>query len=149
MAYNYFPQYYNSPYLQPPVMPGQAQQAPQVAPQAQNPARNSDFVLVRSEDEARNYPVAFGNTVTFKNENEPYMYTKTMGMSQLDRPVFERYKLVKETAQDAPQAAPETKNDNGVAERLQGEIDALWREIDALKKKGQTNTKKVLDEEGA
>ena len=149
MAYNYFPQYYNSPYLQPPVMPGQTQQAPQVATQAQTPTRNSDFVLVRSEDEARNYPVAFGNTVTFKHENEPYMYTKTMGLSQLDRPVFERYKLVKETPQDAPQTTPETKNDNGIAERLQGEIDALWREIDILKKKGQNNTKKVLDAEGA
>jgi len=149
MAYNYFPQYYNSPYLQPPVMPGQAQQAPQVTPQAQNPARNSDFVLVRSEDEARNYPVAFGNTVTFKHENEPYMYTKTMGMSQLDRPVFERYKLVKETAQDAPQTHEKEQGDKVVMEKLQGEIDALWREIDALKKKGQSNARKALDEEGA
>lgn len=34
--------------------------------------------------------------MTFKDENQPYIYTKTMGFSQLDRPVFEKYKLIKE-----------------------------------------------------
>lgn len=74
-----------------------APQMPQMPPMPQIQQQNntrSDFVVVRSEEEARNYPVAFGNTVTFKHESEPYMYTKTMGVSQLDRPVFERYKLI-------------------------------------------------------
>ena len=48
MAYNYFPNYYNSPYLQMPVAQTQA-----TNPVTQTPVRNSDFVLVRSEDEAR------------------------------------------------------------------------------------------------
>lgn len=135
MAYNYFPQYYNSPFLQ---MPGQVQ-APAPAQQQAPAVRNSDFVLVMSEEEARNYPVAYGNTVTFKNENMPYMYTKTMGNSQLDRPVFEKYKLVKETAQETTQDAQEKKHDNGVMEKLQSEIGAIWKEIEALKKTALCN----------
>lgn len=147
MAYNYFPNYYNSPYLQMPSVPNMQTPTPAPAAAPQQGVRNSDFVLVQSEDEARSYPVAFGNTVTFKNENMPYMYTKTMGMSQLDRPVFEKYKLVKETAVDAPESAKTAKDDNGVMEKLRGEIEAIWSEINALKKK--SNVKKVLDDESA
>ena len=57
---------------------------------------NGGFVSVASEEDARRYPVAPGNSVTFKNENAPYVYTKTMGFSQLDRPLFEKFRLVKE-----------------------------------------------------
>ena len=57
---------------------------------------SNDFILVKSEEEARKYPVAPGNCVTFKDENAPYIYTKTMGFSQFDKPKFERIKLVKE-----------------------------------------------------
>ena len=62
MAYNY------NPYFS--YQPQQMQQMPQI----QGTQLRSDFILVRSEDEARNYPVAFGNTVTFKNESEPYLF---------------------------------------------------------------------------
>lgn len=112
-----------------PQMP-QMQPMPQI--QQQNNTR-SDFVVVRSEEEARNFPVAFGNTVTFKHESEPYMYTKTMGVSQLDRPVFERYKLIKEQVSEKP-IEPKTE-DSGSIEKLQNEINALWKEIEFLKKK--------------
>lgn len=111
--------------------------------QQQNSTR-SDFVLVRSEDEARNFPVAFGNTVTFKNESEPYMYTKTMGMSQLDRPVFEKYKLIKEQAQE--QKAPvQPEQDPAQLNKLKEEIKAIWKELDLLKKKN--SPKKAAEEE--
>lgn len=113
-------------------MPQMPQMPPMPQVQQQNNTR-SDFVVVRSEEEARNYPVAFGNTVTFKHESEPYMYTKTMGVSQLDRPVFERYKLIKEQVSDKP---IESKNeDSGFVEKMQNEINALWKEIELLKKK--------------
>lgn len=134
MAYNYFPGYYQPNYMQQ-MQPSFS--APQPAQQ-----KSSDFVIVRSEEEARNYPVAFGNTVTFKDENTAYMYTKTMGMSQLDRPIFEKYKLVKETDANGPQTACTEKDDNSIIEKLQSEIGALWREIEALKNK-------LTDEEGA
>lgn len=119
-----------------PYYPYFSQNAPQMPQMPQIQQQNntrSDFVVVRSEEEARNYPVAFGNTVTFKHESEPYMYTKTMGVSQLDRPVFERYKLIKEQVSDKP-IEPKTE-DSGSIEKMQNEINAIWKEIDALKKK--------------
>lgn len=124
MPYPYYPNYFqpqSNQMPQMPQMPNQAQQG------------RSDFVVVRSEEEARNFPVAFGNTVTFKHESEPYMYTKTMGVSQLDRPIFERYKLVKEQIPEKPMEPK--MNDSGSIEKMQNEIKALWKEIDSLKKK--------------
>lgn len=111
-------------------------QLPQMQPFQQQSNTRSDFVVVRSEEEARNFPVAFGNTVTFKNESEPYMYTKTMGMSQLDRPVFEKYKLIKEQAQETK--AP-VKNDlEQIVARIQEENKTIWKEIELLKKARST-----------
>ena len=86
---NYFPQTY-SPYNQ----YNQFQNPMQ--PQNQSNIQSGNLISVHNEEEAKMYPVAPGNSVTFKDENQPYIYTKTMGFSQLDRPVFERYKLIKE-----------------------------------------------------
>ena len=58
--------------------------------------QNGGFVVVKDVNEALNYPVAPGNSVTFKNESQPYIYTKTLGFSQLDQPIFEIFRLVKE-----------------------------------------------------
>ena len=118
------PNYYN-PYFQQPQMNYQPQQ-PQI--------QNNGFISVPSEEVARNYPVAPGNSVTFKNENAPYVYTKTMGFSQLDRPSFEKYKLVKEDVEDIPE------NSNSIDElrekigELNVELDELRGELDAIKK---------------
>lgn len=73
----------------------------------QQPVQQASNVLVsvRNQQEAMNYPVAPGNSVIFKDEGAPYIYTKTMGFSQLDKPIFEKYKLVKEDAPEEP-AAP-------------------------------------------
>lgn len=96
MAYNFYPQYFQNP---------QMQNVPQMQNPQQNPQpQNAGFVSVRSEAEARSYPVAYGNSVTFKDETAPYIYTKTMGFSQLDRPTFEKFKLIKE---DAPVEQPD------------------------------------------
>lgn len=110
MAYNY----YQNPY---------GYQAPQQQIQVQN----SGFVSVRNEQEARNYPVAPGNSVTFKDETAPYIYTKTMGFSQLDRPNFEKYKLLKEEVQEE---LPNTD----IVQKFENEIKNLWTEINTLKK---------------
>jgi hypothetical protein len=96
--------------------------------------QNGGFVSVRSEMEARNYPVAYGNSITFKDETAPYVYTKTMGFSQLDRPVFEKFKLVREDAQE-PISEPKTAEvDNSAINGLKDEIGQIWKEIEALKK---------------
>lgn len=104
MNYNYFQQ----PMMQQPQMQMQQQMMPQMQQQQampqqmqqpvqqQYPTVQSGFVRVRNENEARMYPVAPGNSVTFIDEVQPYCYTKTVNMGQLDRPIFEKYRLVKE-----------------------------------------------------
>ena len=111
-AYNYYGGNYGNPFMQggyyqtgfpaQPVQQQAVQQAPQMTiPQAvQSPnvpqIQNGGFITVRSEAEARSYPVAPGTSVTFKHETAPYCYTKTMGFNQFEAPRFEKFKLVKE-----------------------------------------------------
>lgn len=117
----------NNPYQQ--MMPPQSVQM-------QQPIQNG-FVNVRNEAEARNYPVALGNSVTFKDETSPYIYTKTMGFSQLDAPKFDKYKLVKESTTE-----PSDLSENGfyddkpildTIDGLKGQIEAIWGEIEGIK----------------
>lgn len=96
------------------------------------------IITVRSIDEARMYPVAPGNSITFRDENAPYIYTKTMGFSQLDRPIFEKYRLMKE--EDAPVASQEAHAQplNGQAKEsipyaLKSDIEALTASYEALR----------------
>lgn len=110
--------------------------------QSQQQIQNGGFVSVHNENEARNYPIAPGNSVTFKDENAPYVYTKTQGFSQLDRPVFEKYRLVKEeeyqpqqVAQNAPTSAEKTEQANNIDYALKSDLRALWGEIEELKKR--------------
>ena len=148
MAYNsyYNPYQVYNPYQQ--YQPG-FQQQNNIQPnfqQSQQPIQqqiqNGGFVSVHNENEARNYPIAPGNSVTFKDENAPYVYTKTQGFSQLDRPVFEKYRLVKEedyqaqqTVQNAPVSSENTQQINNSDYAKKDEITALWSEIEALKSK--------------
>ena len=98
MAFENFQGYgqgYNAynPYMPRAAFMPQVPTMPQGVPQA---IQNNGFVSVRSVQEAFNYPVAPGNSILFKDENAPFIYTKTKGFSQLEEPVFERYRLVKE-----------------------------------------------------
>ena len=109
--------------------------------QSQQQIQNGGFVSVHNENEARNYPIAPGNSVTFKDENAPYVYTKTQGFSQLDRPVFEKYRLVKEeeyqpqqVAQNVPSSAEKTEQASNIDYALKSDLKALWDEIEVLKK---------------
>ena len=118
------PNYYN-PYYQPQQMNYQPQQTQ---------IQNNGFISVPSEEVARNYPVAPGNSVTFKNENAPYVYTKTMGFSQLDRPSFEKYKLVKEDVEEVPEHSNSIDELRERIGELNVELDELRGELDAVKK---------------
>lgn len=117
----------------------------------QQQIQSGGFIPVPSEDVARNYPVAPGNSITFKNENAPYVYTKTMGFSQLDRPIFEKYKLVRE--EDAPESTQtaqidhiDTKAIDTAIDKLNGEIEAIWSEISGIKEQTKKpTTKRVKD----
>ena len=136
MPYPYYQNYgnYNSMYYQP------VQQTAQI--------QNGGFVIAKDINEAMRYPVAPGNSVTFKDENKPYIYTKTLGFSQLDQPIFEVYKLVKEEHAEAPIRQLEEPIgqfltlDEGNA--LKAEIDVLKSEIQFLKDLIADDNKEVV-----
>lgn len=161
MAYPYYNQpyqYYQNPYYQNPYQQQSFQQQPQaqgVQQQAvqqnvqpvQPQIQNGGFISVPNIETARNWPIAPGNSVTFKDESAPYIYTKTMGYNQLDTPRFERFKLVKE--EDAPQMAvnapTSASNDNAVdlsGYALKTELEPLQDEIEGLKKRIEELTEK-------
>lgn len=134
---NYNNGYYNSQYplnyqqnqnqmFNQPYNYNQTQQQ-NIQPSTQINAMSSGFVRVQNENEARLYPVPPGNSVSFLDESQPYIYTKTVDASQLDRPKFEKYRLVKEDA--------ETKSEIGNKDDKQTEIDlspyALAVDVDA------------------
>lgn len=113
--------------------------------------QSAQFVRVRSEHEARMWPVAPGNSVTFIDENAPYCYTKTVDMSQLDRPRFERYRLVKEEPAPEPAQAPVppvgglAMQDHRVEEyALKSELVGLQKQVEKLERR--LNNVKSADE---
>ena len=121
----------------------------------QQQIQNGGFVSVHNENEARNYPIAPGNSVTFKDENAPYVYTKTQGFSQLDRPVFEKYRLVKEeeyqpqqVAQNAPASAEKAEQASNIDYALKSDLKALWDEIEALKKQMPKSKEEIKNKIG-
>lgn len=63
---------------------------------SQSAIQQNGFIPIRNEQEVLNYPVALGNSVSFIHETEPYVYVKTMGLSQFDKPSIVKYKLIKE-----------------------------------------------------
>lgn len=127
MAYNNYFGGYPASYQQ--------YQAPnyQIAAQPQPmQIQNGGFVSVRSAQEAFNYPVALGNSVTFKDETAPLIYVKTRGFSQLEEPIFEQFQLVK--VDNTQKAADQTQSIN-TEYALKSDLSALQDEIDLLKKK--------------
>ena len=115
MTYPMYPNNYNPMYS-----PNFVYQAPATVTQPQSsqqtlstqPIQNGGFLQVRSEDEARNYPVAPGNVVTFKIEGQPIVCEKSQGFSQLEGPRFETYVLTKrEEVQPVIQEPPQPKHE--------------------------------------
>lgn len=130
MAYNnYFPASYQPMYPQgynPYIQQQAAQQSQQI--------QNNGLVNVRSRTEAQNYPVAPGNSVTFKDESGPFVYVKTMGFSQLDRPTFEIFRLVRE--EEAAESTRSDESEKGIDlsdYALKTDLAALREDFDALR----------------
>ena len=149
--YQYYPQQYQQNNQQ---MVGSQMSLPQQQSQF------GGFVSVRNEMEARNYPVAPGNSVMFRDETGPYIYSKSMGYSQLDTPRFDKYRLVKEEDASVSASEPHTDTENNKMNNLptyalKSEFDALQElvstlaeDVDVLKSKRQPAKKKevVADE---
>lgn len=93
--------------------------------------QSSGLVSVRNIDEAMNYPVEPGKSITFKDETAPYIYTKTMGFSQLDRPIFEKYRLIKEeTHEPVLDTDYVSKSDY---DSIKADIEGLKKDLDLVK----------------
>lgn len=143
--YQYYPQQYQQNNQQ---MAGTQMSLPQ--------QQFGGFVSVRNEMEARNYPVAPGNSVMFRDETAPYIYSKSMGYSQLDTPRFDKYRLVKEedvsVSASEPHADSLNDNTNNLPTyALKSEFDALnelvntlVEDVDVLKSKRQPAKKKEV-----
>jgi predicted secreted protein len=147
MPYPFYQNYpnYNQMYLQQQLQSIQQPQQNNQTPQIQN----GGFVMVKDVSEAMNYPVAPGNSVTFKNESQPYIYTKTLGFSQLDQPLFEVFKLVKEEQNFEKE---EIKEEVPIieylsideAEKLKTEIENLKTEIGFLREYIEDDKREVV-----
>lgn len=100
--------------------------------------QNSGFIQVRSEREAYEYPIAPGNSINFKDEYAPYVYVKTLGFNQMERPTFEKYRLVKEdmpsTSQNfAPQAREGENHPATPQYALKSDVDEIRASVEAIK----------------
>ena len=145
MNYPFYQSYpnYNQLYLQ------QQQNNMQPSPQIQN----GGLVIVKDINEARNYPVAPGNSVTFKNESQPFIYTKTLGFSQLDQPIFEVFRLTKEDNKYSETEPQEVNTDIPVieylsideADKIKTEINQLKEEIGFLREYIESDTKEAKE----
>lgn len=76
----------------------------------QQPQQN--LIHVQNEMQAREWSVAPGGSIMFIDDNAPYCYTKSMGFSQLEPPIFKRFRITEESVQVTPQAASATVEDN-------------------------------------
>lgn len=74
--------------------------------------QQSSVIHVQSEAQAREWSVTPGASIMFIDDTAPYCYTKSLGFSQFEPPVFKRFRITEESAQAAPQAASEVVQDN-------------------------------------
>lgn len=130
MQYGYYPNSYYQQY-QPQSMQAQTSQPPVNS--------MGGFIPVQNENEARMYRLAPGMSATFIDENAPYCYTKTEGVSQLDRPIFKRFRLVEETdtPQDAPQGSQTASQNQGIdlsTYATKADMDALAARMSVLER---------------
>lgn len=117
-------------YPQPQVAGVYSQQNNQMATPNQTASQQNNFIPVPSEEVARNYPIAPGNSVSFKDEKEPYIYVKSMGYSPLDTPTFEKFRLVREETVEEQQNSQSVDLSEYV---LKSELNALKKEIKELR----------------
>lgn len=123
-------QTYQQPMPQPPQQTSQQTYQQSLQQAQQNlPIQNGGFALVPNEQVARDYLLAPGTFMTFKNEHAPYMYEKSRSFSQLDAPVFKKYRLVEE---EDPQPV-EVMDSIQETYALETEYKALCAEVEVLK----------------
>ena len=138
------PEYYNQYYQQPqmlnnPTSMNQMQSPQMQSPQMQQQQQNQDgsFMVMRvaTVKDAKEYPIAPGNGLTFFVEKEPYLCCKTLGNTGLEQPRFRKWKLIEET-EDGLEVSPEKSDTVAYVDREEHEkeIGLLKEQIDKLTK---------------
>lgn len=94
------------------------------------------ITIMPSEEEALKFPVAPGNSIMFKIENQPLIIEKTMGLSQLDAPVVKYIDLLERKPKEET-IDYATKED----------LDQLRQDIQALQEKLKKPVRKKEVEE--
>ena len=124
------------PYYQPSYYPMSQPAMPNFTPNmiAQQP-QVTVLYNVPSEDVAYRWNVEPNRSVNFINENQGYIYKKSVGASILEPPVFERYKLVKENNNiDTPQASTTAAVEADLSEYVtKSEFEAYKTIIDDMR----------------
>jgi len=115
--------------------------------QGQAQQQASGLITIQSEMEARSYPVAPGNTLLFKHQTEPYLYTKSMGYSLMEPPQFEIYRRVDESAQNITEGTVIAEANTCCSEELKADLEALRERIEALEKPKKPAKKEVVVDE--
>lgn len=109
----------------------QQQQAQPQQPQQSEQLVSGGFVVIPTEEDAKRYPVAPGNLVTFKIENEPIMIEKSMGRSQFSSPEYKYYKLCEYNNQtETP-----SKVDNVTEDVSNSDIEFMKKSFEHIEKR--------------
>lgn len=85
-------------------------------------------IPIRNEQEVLNYPVAPGNSVSFKHESEPYIYIKTMGISPFDSPEIVKYERIKEKI-----GSPDKSSIDSVQSLKEDDLKLIRDDIESVK----------------
>ena len=121
----------NNPYLQ------AIQQNQQMLAERNTQNQGTVFTPVHSDVEVLNSPVAPGNTVYFKHETEPFIYTKSMGMSQFEVPKTKKYKLEEVEMDSNVVTTPTVQNDEPIKPQpkylLESDIKPILDELSQCK----------------
>lgn len=144
----YYPSYYSMPQQYQQQLPMQNIQSPR--------EDRYGFISVTNEQQAKDWPIAPGNSLTFKDESAPYIYTKTMGLSQFETPVFEKYRLIKENSPEQLKATQENerifntvqqynKDNKEMIDVLENELTSVREEFNTMQQSYQTLKEELND----
>lgn len=131
------------PYNNPQYLASQLQAQQMQLANERMQSQGTVFIPVHSDDEVLTAPVAPGNTVYFKHETEPFVYTKSMGLSQFEAPQVKKYRLIDEemintTSNNQPDKQMDSQPNYLIADDLKPILDDLSQckeELDNLKAK--------------
>ncbi|MBO4284272.1 MAG: hypothetical protein J5958_06595 [Clostridia bacterium] len=120
-----------------------------------NPTYQSGGAIrVNNEQEARNYPVAPGNSVLFIDGTQPRLYAKTASLSPVDPPLFEVFRLVREENPQTQSPIPDPNAPTGARAYAQAREDGEAiqfvprKDFDALRAKFEALEELIQKKEG-